>query len=108
MTRRSKTAELMEVITELRVEIAKLKTQVDAKAEPAQPNPPVEPKPAIYDQPARAVDGTILNVCVAHPVGSIVPFPKPKKPESQKAIERQQRADARMYGPKRRYCRIGG
>ena len=83
------------MITELRAEIAQLKTQVDAKAEPAQPNPPVEPKPAIDDQPARAVDGTILNVWVAHPVGSIVPFPKPKKPESQKAIERQQRADAR-------------
>ena len=108
MTRRSKTAELMEVITELRAKIAQLKTQVAEPKGHAQPNQTVEPKPEVKDQLGRAVDGTILNVCVAHPVGSIVPFPKPKKPESQKAIERQQRADARMYGPKRRYCRIGG
>jgi hypothetical protein len=61
MSRRSKASELMEVITELRAEIAQLKTQVAEPKGHAQPNQTVEPKPEVKDQLARAVDGTNLN-----------------------------------------------
>jgi len=95
----------MELVTELRAEVAQLKAEPE---EHVEQNPDPDPKPVVKDQIARAPDGTILNVPVPRPIGSIVPFPKGRKPESQKGLERQQRADARMFGGKRRWPRIGG